>query len=496
MTIAPPPDHAHVASFYHLRDERQGSAHACRGLACFAARNDDPALWQAAQREPRLYCLGQCHRAPASTEVPGAASRPAPTDGRRSMEPETPVRMQSRVPVLLERIAAGGAMDLNAYRRLGGGRALEIALALQPAELVQRIEASGLRGRGGAGFPTGRKWAAVASQPAAERIVVANADEGDAGSYSDRVLIEHDPFRPIEGLRIAAHAVGARSGYVYLRKEYPRAAAVLTAAIDQAQAAGWLAGFELRLVIGQGSYVAGEETALLNSIEGRRAQVRLQPPRVAERGLFGAPTLVNNVETLCAVPWIVEHGADDYAALGFSQSRGTKLLSLNSLFRRPGVVEVEFGIALRELVEDIGGGLRRGSLRALMVGGPLAGLLPPSLLDTRLGFEEMAAVGGAVGHGGVIAFADDTPIADIAAQIFGFGAYESCGRCVPCHRGSPQIAAVFEGALRGGRGDAQEYRDFIEALAATSLCGHGRGLAEFAASLSRHFPQELGACLN
>jgi formate dehydrogenase iron-sulfur subunit len=473
-------EHAHVASFYHLRDEVQGSAHACRGLACFAARNDDPTLWQAAQREPWLYCLGQCHRAPTSGVVPG---------------PEATVRVQSRAPVLLERIVAGGATNLDAYRRLGGGRALEIALALQPTELVQRIEASALRGRGGAGFPAGRKWAAVAQQSAADKVVVANADEGDAGSYSDRVLIEHDPFRLIEGLRIAAHAVGARRGYVYLRKEYPRAAAVLTAAIDAAHASGWLAGLELTLVIGQGSYVAGEETALLNSIEGRRAQARLQPPRVAEHGLFGAPTLVNNVETLCAVPWIVEHGAAAYAALGFSRSRGTKLLSLNSLFGRPGVVEVEFGLALRELVEDIGGGLRRGELRALMVGGPLAGLLPPSLLDTRLGFEEMAAIGGAVGHGGVIALSDDTTIAEVAAQIFRFGAYESCARCVPCHRGTPRIAALFERALRGERGDAQEYRDCIEALAATSLCGHGRGLAEFAASLERHFPQELAACL-
>ncbi|MEQ1440342.1 NADH-ubiquinone oxidoreductase-F iron-sulfur binding region domain-containing protein [Fontimonas sp. SYSU GA230001] len=471
---------AHVASFYHLRDERPGHPHACAGLACFAARTDDPARWQAAQREPRLYCLGQCHRAPAAADAAGA---------------EAPIRVRARAPVLLERILAGGATDLDAYRRLGGGRALERARALAADALIGCIEASGLRGRGGAGFPTGRKWAAVAAQAAADRVVVANADEGDAGAYSDRALIEHDPFRLIEGLSIAAHAIGAPRGYVYLRKEYPRAARVLTAAIDEAQAAGWLAGFELRLVIGQGSYVAGEETALLNSIEGRRAQARLQPPRVAERGLFGAPTLVQNVETLCAVPWIVEHGAQAYAALGFSRSRGTKLLSLNSLFCTPGVVEVEFGLPLRELVEDIGGGLRRGVLRALMVGGPLAGLLPPALLDTRLGFEEMAAVGGAVGHGGVIAFADDSAIAEIAAQVFRFGASESCARCVPCHRGTPRIAAMFEREPGGVRGDAREYAARIEALAATSLCGHGRGLAEFAMSLERHFPQELRACL-
>lgn len=472
-----------MASFYHLRDLSMADMHACQGLACFAARNDDPASWQAAQCEPRIYCLGQCDRAPANTALLQVSRL------------HRIVRNCARTPVLLERIIAGGARDIETYRRLGGGRALAMALAMAPQELLQVIDASALRGRGGAGFPVGRKWAAVAAQPRGEKYVVANADEGDAGAYSDRVLLEDDPFRLIEGMRIAGHAVGADGGYIYLRKEYPRAAEALESALEQARKIRWLGlGFDISLVVGQGSYVAGEETAMLNSIEGRRAQVRVRPPQVAEHGLFGVPTLVNNVETLCTVPWIVEHGAPAYADLGFSNTRGTKLLSLNSLFRRPGVYEVEPGITLREVVDDLGGGLRRGKLQALMVGGPLAGLLPPSQFEVRLGFEEMAAVGGALGHGGVIAFADDSPIAEIAAQVFRFGAYESCGRCVPCHRGSAEIAAMFEHALQGERIDVRAYRDRVDALASISACGHGSGLGEFARSLDRYFAEELAPC--
>lgn len=233
---------------------------------------------------------------------------------------------------------------------------------------------------------------------------------------------------------------------------------------------------------------------MLNAIEGRRAEVRLRPPQITEQGLFGAPTLVNNVETLCAVPWILEHGAAAYAALGHGRSRGTKLLSLNSLFRRPGLYEVEFGISLREIVETLGGGLRRGTLKGVMVGGPLAGLVPPHLLDTRLGYEEMQAIGAAVGHGGVIAFADDSRIVEIIAEVFRFGAYESCGKCTPCHLGSPQVAKMFASACAGEKLDAAHYHALIEAMASTSLCGHGRGLAEFARSVQRHYAEELAPC--
>jgi formate dehydrogenase iron-sulfur subunit len=456
-----------------LRDE------ACQGLACYAARADDPARWAAAQVEPAIHCLGRCHAAPAAV------------DG----DPAPHIASTLVASPLLQRVLDGGALTLAAYRDGGGGRGLLCARRMTAAQLIDSIERSGLRGRGGAGFAAGYKWRAVAQAPGPLKYVVANADEGDAGTFGDRVLLERDPFLLIEGMAIAARAIGAQHGCIYLRKEYPAAAAVLRAALAEARASGWLdSAFEIELVIGAGSYVCGEETAMLEAIEGRRPQPRPRPPQITTQGLFGRPTLVHNVETLCAVPWIVERGAAAYAALGCGRSRGSKLLSLNSLFRRPGLYEVPFGISLHQIVDELGGGLRRGELRALMIGGPLAGLLPPALLDTPLDYEALAAVGGAVGHGGVIAFADDSSIAGIAEQVLRFGALESCGKCVPCHRGSPKLARLFV-AAGAGTLDRAEWTNLLAALAETSLCGHGRGLAEFARSIERHFGAELGACL-
>jgi len=480
-------------SFYHLAHvPLQG--HACQGLACFAARKLQPQHWQQAQaRLPAVFCLGKCYQGPAlfhdDDQEAGKAHRPHAA----SFAPQT---------VLLGNILHGGARDLTSYAARGGGAALRQALAMPPAALLEMIAASGLRGRGGAGFPTGRKWAAVAASPVPRKYLVANADEGDPGAFSDRLLLEDDPFRLIEGMLIASIATGAAHGTIYLRKEYPGAATSLRAAILEARDAGWIGprvpgsgqGFTLDLVIGQGSYVCGEETALLNSIEGRRAEVRPRPPQIVEHGLFQAPTLVNNVETLCAVPWIVTHGAAAYAAMGTGASRGTKLLSLNSLFRHPGLYEVALGMPLRQVVEEIGGGLRQGRLRGVMVGGPLAGLVPPSLLDTPLGYEELQAIGCALGHGGVIAFNDDTGIAELLAEVFRFGALESCGKCTPCHYGAPELKRLLQGALDGRRFDRQHWHALIEALDATSLCGHGRGLAEFARAIARHYPQELATC--
>lgn len=469
-----------TASFYHLRDVSL-EGRACAGLACFAARKDAPERWQRAQAEPPVHCLGKCYGAPADTDHD---ARPA-------------VTVCSREAVLLGHVAAGGVRNLETYLRRGGGEALARARSLSPSAVVQEVQDSGLRGRGGAGFPAGRKWAAVAAEAAPAKYVIANADEGDPGAFSDRFLMEDDPFLLIEAMAIAAHAVGANRGCIYLRKEYPAAAESLRRALAEARQAGWLnEAFDIELIVGQGGYVCGEETAMLNAIEHRRPEVRLRPPQITRHGLFGAPTLVNNVETLCAVPWILRRGAGAYAQMGFSNSRGTKLLSLNSPFRRPGLYEVEFGISLREIVEGLGGGLRRGHLLGVMVGGPLAGLVPPSGLDTRLGFEEMAASGAAVGHGGVIAFADDTSIAEIVAEVFRFGAFESCGKCVPCHRGTPEITGMFaRAAWRGVRADGARFRALIQALAQTSLCGHGRGLAEFARSIERDYGRELAACL-
>lgn len=478
-----------VQSFYHLPDVSLAGRH-CQGLACFAARARDAKRWaQAIAETPRIDCLGKCYRSPAAADDDAAPH----------------VESCARETVLLANVLAGGVRKWSQYRARGGGDALSRALSMPPEAIRAAIAQSGLRGRGGAGFPAGRKWDAVAHAPGTRRYVVVNADEGDPGSFSDRFLIEDDPFLLIEATVIAGYAVGASAGYVYLRAEYPLAQRRLQAALDAARAGGMLGdgifgsafAFDLQIAPGAGSYLCGEETAMLNAIEGHRPEARSRPPFIFERGLYAAPTLVNNVETLCAVPWILRHGAGAYRALGFANSRGTKLLSLHSLFARPGLYEVEFGMTLREIVEGLGGGIERGAMRGLMIGGPLAGLIPPSLFDTRFGYEELHAIDAAVGHGGVIAFATDTSIADIAREVFRFGASESCGKCTPCHLGSPVLQRGFEAAAAGRTPlvSHTDYVDLVAALEAASLCGHGRGLAEFARSLERHFAEELRACL-
>ncbi len=486
---ASPPLSADVESFYHLpHGEHTGKA--CQGTACFAARHFNPARWaEASAQNPRIYCLGECFAGPAKGQ----------------MHPRPPVKVFSRHGIVLGRIAAGGARNLAAYQKLGGYTALAKALANPSEKIIAAVDTSGLRGRGGAGFPTGRKWRAVAAQPPGQKYIVANADEGDAGAYIDRYLMEDDPHALIEGMILAGYAVGASQGYIYLRTEYPLASVVLNHAIAEARVAGWLGprvggtnfSFDLEVYVGHGSYVCGEETSLLRSIEGKRPEVMARPPYPTERGLFDRPTSLNNIETLVSVPWIVEHGGEAYAALGFSKSRGTKALSLNSLFNRPGLYEVEFGVTVRHIVEEIGGGLRNGAkLKGVLIGGPIIGMIPPHLIDTPLGFEELAAIGAGVGHGGVVAFDEHTSIPALVEHVFSFGAYESCGKCTPCRSGSGRIEDIFTNAVAGDatKADLQECRDLVTALKLASLCGHGTGLARFAESILRYYPTEIEPC--
>lgn len=307
-------------------------------------------------------------------------------------------------------------------------------------------------------------------------------------------------------MTIAGYSVGSAKGYIYLRKEYPQACAIMKQALAEARNEGVLGerilgkdfSFNIDLVIGRGSYVCGEETALLNSIEGRRPEVRLRPPYPAEDGLLHKPTLINNVETLANVPWIVRHGGDAFRKMGFSNSHGTKVLSLNSLFCSPGLYEIEFGISVREIVEKLGGGLADGrSIKGLLIGGPLAGIIPPHLFETPLGFEELACIGAAVGHGGVIAFDGHTSIAELVHHVFGFGAFESCGKCTPCRLGSREIEQMFRRIEETGNGSTHEREglsDITSALEMTSLCGLGSGLAEFATSVLRYYAEELESC--
>jgi formate dehydrogenase iron-sulfur subunit len=406
---------------------------------------------------------------------------------------------------VLERLASGGARSLQAYIAHGGYRALEQALEKPRQKVVEAIEISGLRGRGGAGFPTGRKWRAIAQQPLGEKFVIANADEGDPGAYIDRFLLEDDPHALLEGMLLAAYAVGAGKGWIYLRTEYPRAGKILRDAITDARSAGLLGEhvlgrdfvFDVDLVIGRGSYVCGEETAMIRSIEGRRPEVMARPPYPTEDGLFEKPTLINNVETLVNAPWIVARGGDAYRALGFSQSQGTKVVSLNSLFVRPGLHEIEFGVTVRHIIEELGGGLRDGAIKGVIIGGPLAGVIPPHLLDTPFGFEELHAVGASVGHGGIVAFDQHTSIPELVHHVFSFGAYESCGECTPCRLGSRRVEEIFAGIVNSGAATAANFtesRQIVTALKMTSLCGHGGGLGEFADSVLRYYRDDLEPC--
>jgi NADH:ubiquinone oxidoreductase subunit F (NADH-binding) len=477
---------ARRCSHYHL-SEVSLTNQPCQGLPCFVAAGDNLlAPLPPPADTPRVYCLGNCFAAP-TRGVP--VGRP-------------PVTVAAREGIVLSRLAAGGARTLSEYTSAGGYEAAATWLRRSSEAVVAEVEASGLRGRGGAGFPTGVKWRSVASQASAEKFVVVNADEGDPGAYIDRFLLEDDPHAIIEACLLAGHAVGASRGIIYLRKEYPSAQRILSAAIDEARAGGWLGNgianstfcFDLRIHRGEGSYICGEETALLNSIEGTPPLVRLRPPYPTERGLYGRPTLVNNVETLANIPWILKHGGVAYAAIGFSRSRGTKVVSLNSLFRRPGLYEVEFGTPLRRIVEDLGGGLQTGRLRGVMVGGPLAGVLPPQLLDTPLGFEEFQQVEASVGHGGIVAFDERTSLLSLMQHVFSFAAYESCGKCTPCRRGARVVEEALFQALRAQPLSAFERQfngDILAALRDTSLCGLGTGLAEFARSVLKYYPDEV-----
>ncbi len=356
-------------------------------------------------------------------------------------------------------------LSLDDYRAHGGWRGMERARTMAPASIVEEVIRSGLRGRGGAGFPTGIKWKTVADTAADRKYIVCNADEGDSGTFADRMLMEGDPFLLIEGMAIAGLAVGAAQGYVYIRSEYPHAVRTMTAAIERARAGDLLgerAGFDLEVRVGAGAYVCGEETALLESIEGRRGQVRAKPPLPAHAGLFRRPTVINNVLSLAAVPFILSEGGQAYADFGTGRSRGTMPVQLAGNIRNGGLFETAFGISLGELVHDIGGGTLSGRpVKAVQVGGPLGAYFPPSLFDTPFDYEAFAQAGGLIGHAGLVVFDDTVDMARQARFAMAFCQVESCGKCTPCRLGSTRGVEVIDRIIAGRRvgPDASDGRD-------------------------------------
>lgn len=375
------------------------------------------------------------------------------------------------------RVGVIDPLSLEDFRAHGGLRGWARAMELAPEAIVQEVTTSGLRGRGGAGFPAGLKWKTVAEAPGARKYVVCNADEGDSGTFADRMVMEGDPFMLLEGMRIAARAVGASHGFIYVRSEYPRAVSVLERAITVLRESRFLGtGFDVEVRVGAGAYVCGEETSLLESLEGKRGQVRAKPPLPAHEGLFGKPTVVNNVLTLAAVPWILEHGGAAYAALGVGRSRGTMPIQLGGNVKHGGLFELPLGLTLRELIFDFGGGTASGRpVRAVQVGGPLGAYFPEKLLDTPLDYEAMAKAGGILGHAGVVVFDDTVDLAKQARFAFEFCALESCGKCTPCRIGSTRGVEVLDQVAAGVEPEKNLalVKDLCTVLTDASLCALG-----------------------
>ena len=393
-------------------------------------------------------------------------------------------------------------LSLADYEAHGGLAGLRAALGMAPEAIVQAITDSGLRGRGGAAFPAGIKWKTVLDTSSDRKYVVCNADEGDSGTFADRMVLECDPFLLIEGMVIAGLAVGAREGYVYLRSEYPLARKVFVEALDRARAAGLLGAgilgsgraFDIRLRIGAGAYICGEETSMLESLEGKRGEVRAKPPLPAISGLFGRPSVINNVLTLAAVPFILAEGADAYRAFGKGRSRGTTAFQLAGNVRRGGLYEAPFGISLRTLVEETGGGTASGRpLKAVQVGGPLGAYIPASKLDIPLDYEAFAEAGAMLGHGGIVVFDDETDMGLQARYAMEFCAHESCGKCTPCRIGAVRGMEVIE-RLRAGRDGQKNWQlleELLELMEAGSLCAMGGLTPMPVRSIMTHFAEEL-----
>lgn len=401
--------------------------------------------------------------------------------------------------------ANGGIIDpekIEDYIEAGGYQALHQALTeMTPQQVVDEMTRSGLRGRGGAGFPTGLKWSTVAKSPGSKKYVVCNGDEGDPGAYMDRSILESDPHLVLEGMAIAAYAVGADHGFVYVRAEYPLAISRLQIAIRQAKQMGLLGGgvfetpftFNVDIRIGAGAFVCGEETALMASVEGRRGQPRPRPPFPAESGLWGCPTLINNVETFANVATIITRGSAWYAAIGTEKSKGTKVFALTGKVQNNGLIEVPMGIPLRQIVEEMGGGAPGGgTIKAVQTGGPSGGCIPAQYLDTPVDYESLTKLGSIMGSGGMVVMDDTTDMVEIAKFYMEFCMDESCGKCIPCRAGTVQMHHLLDKITRGEAtpADLSTLEELCEMVARTSLCGLGQSAPNPVRSTLRYFREE------
>ncbi|HSV75076.1 MAG TPA: NADH-quinone oxidoreductase subunit NuoF [Chthonomonadales bacterium] len=502
----------------------------CMSTACLAVDSEPvKAALDAAVEETGLKdrvkvvgvgCLGLCGKGPlVAVDPTGELYQHVTPEQARSIVssvaggPVTAERLDPTSPFFSKQVAVvrenSGMIDperIEAYIAADGYVALTTALRdMSPSDVVDAITASGLRGRGGAGFPTGLKWAMVAKSPSDRKFVVCNGDEGDPGAFMDRSILESDPHRVLEGMAIAAYAVGASQGFIYVRGEYPLAITRLKKAIQQAKRLGLLgaqildSSLDLRidLRIGAGAFVCGEETGLLASIEGRRGTPRARPPFPAERGLWGFPTVINNVETLANIPTILRKGPEWFASIGTERSKGTKVFALAGKILNTGLIEVPMGMPLRTIVEEMGGGVAVGKAKAVQTGGPSGGCIPAALFDTPVDFEALAQVGSMMGSGGLVVMDEADNMVDVARFFMEFCTEESCGKCVPCRAGTVQMLRMLT-RIADGEGheeDLETLESLCTMVKSASLCGLGQSAPNPVLSTLRYFRHEYEEAL-
>jgi NADH-quinone oxidoreductase subunit F len=490
------------ASFYDfLKPENQGKkVYVCNGSACLCAGTQDKLISDLKgkfkeEEIGHMTCLGRCHENGAF-QYDGKNFSAQDIEGMDAIFEGNGNNDDSYGTAALGQAVLTAPFEgIAEYAEL-----LKSALDKDSAEVLEDVKASGVRGRGGAGFPMGVKWEFCRNAESELKFIICNADEGDPGAYSDRYLLEKQPHAVLFGMIIAGYCMGAEWGVLYIRTEYPESFPIVESAIEDFRSSGLLGkdilgsgfNFDFKIVPGQGSYICGEETALISSIEGQRPEVRVRPPFPAQKGLFNKPTIVNNVETLATVPFIIKNGGAAYAALGTDKSNGTKLVSLDSFFNKPGIYEVEMGTPLAMVVNDLGGGFKE-SVKALHIGGPLGGLVPVSKIpELTIDFESFAQGGFLLGHASVVCVPESFSIMTYLVELMDFAAVESCGKCFPCRLGTKRAHEMLDKANTSSyRIDTDLFDDLLHTLTEGSLCAHGGGIPLPVRNALEYFEEEL-----
>jgi NADH:ubiquinone oxidoreductase subunit F (NADH-binding)/NADH:ubiquinone oxidoreductase subunit E len=494
-------------SFYDfLKPEHKGvKVHVCNGSACLMAGTQQAVMDKLAEHFEQaeighMCCLGRCYEN-AAFNYNGVNYSAKDIDQLEQIVNKNGFKTRKySVKTKSTPVLTGQSLNVNDYHRL-----VDQLFTTGASSSLSEIKASNIRGRGGAGFPMGYKFEACKNEAADQKFIVCNADEGDPGAFSDRYLLEEQPFSVLFGMMAAGYIVGADRGVLYIRGEYPESIAIIRQAIEKLDAAG-LHGtnilnsgftFRFKIIEGAGAYVCGEETALLSSIEGQRPEVRIRPPFPAQQGLFNKPTIVNNVETLAAIPYILSHGGKAYASLGTEKSTGTKLVSLDSFFNQPGIVELEMGYSFKELVYEIGGGFK-SAVKGLHVGGPLGGIVPISEIENlTLDFESFQNNGFLLGHAGIVSIPVDYPMISYLEHLFDFTAVESCGKCYPCSIGAVRGREMMQKAQeKNDKLDRELLDDLLETMEDGSLCALGGGLPLGVKNALQYFEEELKGYFN